>query len=115
MKANVLPIALDLSKTEFSSGSGLATFQVIDYSLFMYGLVRGNLLVVAHEGQPRFSDLEAWELDGVVRVGLPQIEKTGFLTRIAGLVTASKVEFSVTPEESPRLHNLGKIIGVAEV
>ena len=112
MKANILPIPIDLSETLFARKPGAKTYKVVDYTLFMYGLIRGDIIVACHEGEPLFIDLAVYELDGAARAGLPQVESGGFLTRLSGLVTAGKIEFSVTPDERERLVAVGRIIGI---
>jgi len=84
-------------------------FEVTDFTLFMYGLVRGDLFLAGGEGRPVYEGLEVWELDGAFRLGIPYFERTGFLTRLSGLVTASKVEFSVDPERKPDLVSHGPV------
>ena len=112
MKANILPVPIDLSETLFARKPGAKTYKVIDYTLFMYGLVRGDIIVACHEGEPLFIDLAVYELDGNARAGLPIVETHGFLTRLAGLLTAGKIEFSVAPDERERLQTMGRIIGI---
>ena len=110
MIANLIPLSVDLSQTEFGDTPGLRAFQVLDYSLFMYKLVKGDLVLVGPQAKPRFADLTVYELDQAFRVGIAQVEpKMGFLTRLAGLLLAGKIEFSVSPEESSRLVVLGRI------
>lgn len=89
-------------------------FEVTDFTLFMYGLVRGDLILAGGEGRPVYEGLEVWELDGVFRLGIPYFERVGFLTRLSGLVTASKVEFSVAPERKADLIGHGPVTTVIE-
>lgn len=84
-------------------------FEVVDFTLFMYGLVRGDVLLVGGEGRAVYEGLEVWELDGVFRLGIPYLERSGLLTRLSGLVTASKVEFSVPPDREADLVSHGEV------
>jgi hypothetical protein len=87
---------------------------VLDYSLFMYGLVRGDVFVTNTEGVPVYSGLGVWELDGAYRLGLPFVERNNWLTRLSGLVTASRVEFTVDPADHSRITNLGFVVAVVQ-
>jgi hypothetical protein len=89
-------------------------FEVLDFTLFTYGLVRGDTLLAGGPGRPVYEGLEVWELDGVFRLGLPYFEAGGLLTRLSGLVTASKVEFSVDPDRRPDLVSHGPITAVLQ-
>ena len=85
------------------------TFEVLDYSLFMYGLVRGDAITLATEGTPHYAELAVYELDGLYRLGIPYFEKHTIWTRLSGLVTASKVEFTVAPQDRERVVRLGHV------
>ncbi len=91
---------------------GTRAFEVTDFTLFMYGLVRGDLILAGTEGKPVYEGLEVWKLDGAFRLGIPYFEDRGFLTRLSGLVTASRIEFSVPPDRRADLVSLGLVIGV---
>jgi len=91
---------------------GTRAFEVTDFTLFMYGLVRGDLVLAGPVGKPLYEGLEVWELDGVFRLGIPYFETRGFLTRLSGLVTASRIEFSVPPERKADLVSHGLVIAV---
>ena len=109
MKSNVQP-----ASWPHESFPGGRVFQVTDFTLFMYGLVRGDVFVAGGEGVPVYEGLEVWELDGKFRLGIPYFEKDGVLTRMSGLVTASKVEFSVPPERRADLVGHGPVTFVVE-
>ena len=99
---------------EAESFSGGRIFEVTDYTLFMYGLVRGDVFVAGGPGKPVYGELQVWELDGVFRLGIPYFERRSFLTRLSGLVTASKVEFSVPPERRPNLIGHGFVTVIVQ-
>jgi len=84
-------------------------FEVTDFTLFMYGLVRGDVFVAGGAGNPVYAELQVWELDGIFRLGIPYFEKGGLLTRLSGLFTASKVEFSVPPDRRSDLVSHGPV------
>lgn len=89
-------------------------FEVTDFTLFMYGLVRGDVILAGGTGRPVYEGLEVWELDDVFRLGIPYFEKSGFWTRLSGLVTASRVEFSVPVDRRPDLISHGPVTTVIE-
>jgi len=91
---------------------GARAFEVTDFTLFMYGLVRGDLILAGTGGKPVYEGLEVWELDGAFRLGIPYFETRGFLTRLSGLVTASRIEFSIPPERKADLVSHGLVIAV---
>ena len=93
---------------------GGEVFEVTDFTLFMYGLVRGDILVAGGAGKPVYGELQVWELDGVFRLGIPYFEERSFLTRLSGLVTASKVEFSVPPESQESLVSHGLVTVIVQ-
>ncbi len=66
------------------------TFEVLDYSLFMYGLVRGDAFTLATEGPPHYAELAVYELRGLYRLGIPYFEKHTLWTRLSGLVTQAR-------------------------
>jgi hypothetical protein len=88
------------------------TWEVLDFSLFMYGLVRGDVVEISQTGPAYYHELKLYELDGVWRIGIPYVEKNRLLTVLSGLVTASKVEFSVKPEDDGKLQDHGVIAAV---
>jgi len=114
MKANVELVSESEIQNTWVDREGSRVWRVLDYSLFMYGLVRGDIFVSHTEGVPVYSGLGVWELGGAHRLGLPVFERTNFLTRLSGLVTASRVEFTVDPVDQQRLLNLGLVIGVVQ-
>jgi hypothetical protein len=48
---------------------------VLDYLLFMYGLVRGDVFVSNTEGVPVYTGLGVWELGGAHHLGLSFVER----------------------------------------
>ncbi len=104
MKPNVRPLG--------PPDEGQQSWEVVDFSLFMYGLVRGDVVEISQTGPAYYHELHLYELDGAWRIGIPYVEKNRLLTVLSGLVTASKVEFSVKPEEEGRLRDHGVIAAV---
>lgn len=104
MKPNLRPARW--SDETFDPGK---VFEVTDFTLFMYGLVRGDVILASGDGRPVYEGLEVWELDGVFRLGIPYFERSGLLTRLSGLVTASRVEFSVDPSRERDLVTHGPV------
>ena len=103
MKPNVRP-----------SDRAPGAFEVLDFTLFMYGLVRGDVVQVGTGAKSMYEGLAVWELDGAYRLGIPYVERSGWLTRLSGLVTASKVEFSVPPDRKEDLVCVGPVVSVIE-
>jgi hypothetical protein len=114
MKANVEPVIESEIQSAWIDREGSRVWRVLDYSLFMYGLVRGDIFVSHTEGVPVYAGLGVWELGGAHRLGLPVFERNTVLTSLSGLVTASKVEFTVDPADRYQLGNLGFVIAVVE-
>jgi len=89
-------------------------FEVLDFTLFMYGLVRGDVFLASLEGKPHYEELGVYELDGVWRLGVPYVERHSLWTKLSGLVTASKVEFTVAPADKDRLQFHGRVTSVVK-
>ena len=89
-------------------------FEVLDYTLFMYGLVRGDRILVNTVGPFVYEELAVYELDGRFRLGIPYYQKRSWLTALSGLVTASKVEFDLDPGRKSEVRCHGKVAAVVE-
>ena len=114
MKSNIEPVADAEVQSSWTVPPGARVWRVLDFSLFMYGLVRGDIFVSQAEGVPVYAGLAVWELDGATRLGIPFVERHTWLTTLSGLVTASRVEFTVDPADQPRLANLGVVVSVVQ-
>ena len=114
MKPNIRPVILADAPADTHRWPGGQAYEVLDFTLFMYGLVRGDIVVGSEQGTPHYQDLGIYELEGVWRLGLPFFEKHSFLTKLSGLVTASKVEFTVAPEDKDRLTFHGRVVAVVK-
>jgi len=91
-------------------------YEVLDYTLFCFGLIRGDIIDVGPgPSLPKFVGTGVWEQDGCWRVGIPQFETKKLLTRLAGLFMAGRVEFSVPPNERGQLHFLGNVVGTTRL
>ena len=112
MKANIRPLGPSEAPPDTTDWPGGTAFELLDFTLFMYGLVRGDVVVASFEGEPHYQNLGIYELQGAWRLGLPFFEKHRFWTTLSGLVTASKVEFTVAPDERPRLTFHGHVVAV---
>jgi hypothetical protein len=112
MNPNICPLEPAQAPPETEHWAGGRAFEVTDFTLFMYGLVRGDIVVASLEGKPHYQDLGVYELDGAWRLGLPFFETNRVWTMLSGLVTASKVEFTVAPGDKERLTWHGHIVAV---
>jgi len=112
MRSNIRSLEPSETPGETHNWPGGSAFEVLDFTLFMYGLVRGDVFVASDRGTPHYQDLAVYELDGAWRLGLPFFEKHSLWTTLSGLVTASKVEFTVAPEDRKRLASHGFVVAV---
>jgi len=110
MKANILPVMTVLSADETAMTPDLRIFEVSDYSLFQYGLVRGDRIFVSNYGKPKFIELAVYFFDGIYRAGIPQWGDSAWLNRAARFITASKVEFVIPFASGAKLFRIGRII-----
>ena len=114
MRANLKPLAEETLSIQKEFPGGRA-FEVTDFSLFMYGLVRGDRFVAATEGPVVYQELIVYELEGSFRLGIAYPRRRGgWLTRLSGLVTASRVEFDVDPERFADLVPRGRVVAVLD-
>ena len=104
MKANLELVPTAEQEISWIVPPGARVWRVLDFSLFMYGLVRGDIFVSHTQGVPVYAGLG----------GIPFVERQTWLTTLSGLVTASRVEFTVDPEDQPRLTNLGFVVSVVQ-
>jgi len=114
MKGNLRPLVDETLSIQKEYPGGRA-FEVTDFSLFMYGLVRGDRFVAATEGAVVYQELVVYELEGIFRLGIANPgRRGGWLTRLSGLVTASRVEFDVDPERFADLVSWGRVVAVLD-
>ncbi len=113
MKTNLKPLADETLSIQAEFPGGRA-FEVTDFSLFMYGLVRGDKFVAAPEGPVVYQELVVYELEGLFRLGIAYPRRGGWLTRLSGLVTASRAEFDVDPARFADLIQWGRVVAVLD-
>ena len=110
MEANIVPVTMVVSAAEAIDNPDLRVFEIDDYSLFQYGLVRGDRIFVSNFGPAKYTELVVYLFDGIYRAGIPYLGNNAWFNRLARFITASKVEFIVPSAEYAKLVRIGRII-----